>query len=281
MPSQKVWFVTGSARGFGRIWVEAALERGDRVVATARTVGDLDDLASKYGDAVLPLALDVDDRSAVFAAFKAAHDKFERIDVVINNAGYGSFGAIEEVSEAEARAQIETNLFGALWVTQAALPITREQKSGHIISISSIGGIVAFPNIGLYHASKWGLEGFTEALAQEVASFGINVTLVEPGGFATDWSGSSAKRAKELPAYAAMHEAARERTKNNKPGEPAATAAAMLKLVDADNPPLRLFLGSMPLQIARQRYAERLKTWESWSDVSEAAQGQLVVAGKA
>ena len=211
MSSQKVWFVTGSARGFGRIWVEAALERGDRVAATARTVADIDDLASKYGDAVLPLTLDVDDRSAIFAAFKTAHEKFGRIDVVINNAGYGSFGAIEEVTEAQARAQIETNLFGALWVTQAALPIMREQKSGHIISISSIGGIVAFPNIGLYHASKWGLEGFTEALAQEVASFGINVTLVEPGGFATDWGGSSAKRAEELPAYAAMHEAANEK----------------------------------------------------------------------
>jgi NAD(P)-dependent dehydrogenase (short-subunit alcohol dehydrogenase family) len=139
---------------------------------------------------------------------------------------------------------------------------------------------VAFPNIGLYHASKWGLEGFTEALAQEVASFGINVTLVEPGGFATDWSGSSAKRADELPAYAAMHEAARERSKNNKPGDPAATSAAILKLVDAENPPLRLFLGSMPLKIARQRYEERLKTWESWSDVSEAAQGNLATAGK-
>ena len=281
MPQQKVWFVTGSARGFGRIWVEAALERGDRVAATARTVGDIEDLAIKYGDAMLPLALDVDARSAVFAAFKTANDRFGRIDVVINNAGYGSFGAIEEVSEAEARAQLETNLFGALWVTQAALPIMREQKSGHIISISSIGGIVALPNIGLYHASKWGLEGFTEALAQEVAPFGINVTLVEPGGYATDWGGSSAKRAEELPAYAAMHEAARERSKNNKLGEPAATAAAILKLVDAENPPLRLFLGSMPLPIARQRYEERLKTWESWSDVSEAAQGNVAAAGKA
>ena len=278
MKSQKVWFVTGSSRGFGRIWSEAALERGDRVVATARDAGHLKDLAEKHGEAVLTLDLNVDDRAAVFAAFEAARERFGRIDVVVNNAGYGSFGAIEEVSEAEARAQIETNLFGALWVSQAALPIMREQKSGHIISISSIGGIVAFANIGLYHASKWGLEGFTESLAQEVAPFGIKVTLVEPGGYATDWRDSSAKRAEELPAYAEMHAAALERAKNNEQGDPAATAEAMLKLVDAEHPPLRLFLGKMPLPIARQRYAERLETWEAWADVSQAAQGNRSMA---
>ncbi len=278
MASQKVWFITGSSRGFGRIWATAALERGDRVIATARNAADLQDLAAAHGDAVLPLGLNVDDRAAVFAAFKTAHERFGRIDVVVNNAGYGSFGAIEEVSEEEARAQIETNLFGALWVSQAVLPIMREQQSGHIISISSIGGIVAFPNIGLYHASKWGLEGFTESLAQEVASFGIKVTLVEPGGYATDWRDVSAKRAKELPAYAAMHAAALERFKSNVQGDPAATAGAMLKLVDAEDPPLRLFLGSMPLTIARQRYKERIETWQAWADVSEAAQGDAALA---
>ena len=271
--SEKVWFVTGSSRGFGRLWAEAALKRGDKVAATARKLADLDGLTAAYGDAVLPLALDVDDRSAVFTTVKRAHERFGRLDVVVNNAGYGSFGAIEEVTEAEARAQIETNLFGALWVTQAVLPILREQKSGHIISVSSIGGIVAFPNIGLYHASKWGLEGFTESLAQEVAGFGINVTLVEPGGYSTDWGGSSAKHAKELPAYAEMHAAAIERRKSNKPGDPSATPEAILKLVDAEKPPLRLFLGSMPLPIAQQRYQERLATWEAWSEVSTAAQG--------
>ncbi len=260
------------------MWVEAALARGDRVVATARKVDSLADVVTKYGDAVLPLALDVDDRSAVFAAFETAHEKMGRIDVVINNAGFGSFGAIEEVTEEQARKQIETNLFGALWVTQAALPIMREQKSGHIISISSIGGIVALPNIGLYHASKWGLEGFTESLAQEVAPFGIKVTLVEPGGFATDWHDVSAARANEHPAYAEMHEKARERSKNMTPGDPDATAAAILKLVDAETPPLRLFLGTSPLPLARERYAQRLATWESWADVSDAAQGNLAAA---
>jgi NAD(P)-dependent dehydrogenase (short-subunit alcohol dehydrogenase family) len=138
---------------------------------------------------------------------------------------------------------------------------------------SSIGGIVAFPNIGLYHASKWGLKGFTESLAQEVAPLGIKVTLVEPGGYATDWREGSAKHAQENPAYAAMHAAAVERAKGNVQGDPAATADAMLKLVDAEKPPLRLFLGTMPLPIARQRYTERLETWQAWADVSDAAQG--------
>ena len=160
----KVWFITGTSRGFGREWAQAALERGDKVAATARNVSTLDDLVEKYGDAVLPLALDVTDREAAFAAVQQAHATFGRLDVVINNAGYGHFGFIEEVTEQEARAQIETNVFGALWVTQAALPFLREQGSGHIIQVSSIGGITAFPGIGLYHASKWALEGYSQSL---------------------------------------------------------------------------------------------------------------------
>src|ERR1700680_2643883 len=148
------------------------------------------------------MALDVTDKAAVAAAIGEAKTRFGRLDVVINNAGYGLFGAIEEVNEAQAREQIETNLFGALWVTQAALPILRAQRSGHIIQVSSIGGVNAFPTVGLYHASKWGLEGFSQALAAEVVGFGIKVTLVEPGGFATDWGGPSAKRATQMPAYA-------------------------------------------------------------------------------
>lgn len=271
--AQKVWFVTGSSRGFGRFWVEAALRRGDRVVATARKASDVSALADAFGDSVLPLALDVNDRSAVFEAVATAKERFGGIDVLINNAGYGSFGAVEEVTEAEAREQMETNFFGSLWVTQAVLPIMREQKRGHIIAVSSIGGIVAFPNIGLYHASKWALEGLTESLAQEVAPFGIDVTLVEPGGYSTDWAGSSAKHATELPAYAEMHAAATKRMASGKRGDPAATTDAILKLVDAEHPPLRLFLGEAPLGIAKQRYAERLETWESWADVSLAAQG--------
>ena len=157
--SSKIWFITGTSRGFGREWAAAALERGDRVAATARNTDSLDDLVQKYGDALLPITLDVTDRDADFGAVKRAHEHFGRLDVVVNNAGYGHFGLVEELSESDARDQLETNLFGALWVTQAALPYLREQGSGHIIQVSSIGGISAFPLVGIYHASKWALEG--------------------------------------------------------------------------------------------------------------------------
>ncbi|MGI4858718.1 MAG: SDR family NAD(P)-dependent oxidoreductase, partial [Janthinobacterium lividum] len=160
--AEKIWFVTGASKGFGRIWAEAALKRGDKVTVTARKLEDVKELADTYGDRALALALDVTDREAVFEAIKQAHEHFGRLDVVINNAGYGLFGTIEEVSEQDARAQIETNLFGALWVLQAALPIMREQKSGHLLSTSSIGGVSAFPTVGLYHASKWGLEALNQ-----------------------------------------------------------------------------------------------------------------------
>src|SRR3954447_22488393 len=203
----KVWFITGSSKGFGRIWAEAALERGDRVAATARRPETLADLADRYGDLVLPLALDVTDKAAVDAAVAQAHAHFGRLDVVVNNAGYGLFGTIEEVSERQARDQIETNLFGALWGTKAALPILREQRAGHIVQVSSIGGVNAFPTVGLYHASKWGLEGFSQSLAQEVAPHGIKVTLIEPAGYATDWGGSSATRATQMPEYDGAREA--------------------------------------------------------------------------
>lgn len=169
----KIWFITGASRGFGREWTEAALERGDSVAATARRLETLKDLTEKYPDTFLGLQLDVDDRQADFAAVKEAHEHFGRLDVVVNNAGYGHFGMIEELSESDVRAQLETNLFGALWVTQTALPFLREQKSGHIINVSSIGGISAFPGIGAYHMSKWALEALGQSLAQEVAPFGI------------------------------------------------------------------------------------------------------------
>jgi len=269
----KVWFITGCSRGFGREWAEAALARGDRVAATARNTDALAELLETYGENVLALELDVTDRSAAFDTVARAHEHFGRLDVVVNNAGYGLFGTIEEVNEQQARSQIETNLFGALWVTQAALPLLREQGSGHIVQVSSIGGIAAFPGVGLYHASKWALEGFSEALAQEVAGFGIDVTLVEPGGFDTDWGGSSAVRAEPLPAYADVHEQMRHRRAVLPQGKTGASAAAILAVVDAENPPLRVFFGSPPLSIAKERYAARLRTWEEWNDVSVAAQG--------
>jgi NAD(P)-dependent dehydrogenase (short-subunit alcohol dehydrogenase family) len=273
--AEKVWFITGTSRGFGREWAVAALDRGDKVAATARNTASLDDLVAKYGDAILPLQLDVTDRAADFAAVKQAHEHFGRLDVVVNNAGYGQFGFVEEVSEQDARDQIETNVFGALWVTQAALPYLRNQGSGHIIQVSSIGGIVAFPNVGIYHASKWALEGFSQALAQEVAPFGVHVTLIEPAGFSTDWSGSSSRRAEELPDYAEVHQATEEirKTRWAAPGDPKASAAAVLKVVDADEPPLRVFFGEAPLGLAKADYEQRLRTWEEWQPVAELAQG--------
>ena len=273
--AEKIWFITGTSRGFGREWAIAALERGDKVAATARNTSTLDDLGAKFGDALLPIQLDVTDRDADFAAVKQAHDHFGRLDVVVNNAGYGHFGFIEELTEREAREQIETNVFGALWITQAALPYLRAQRSGHIIQVSSIGGITAFQNVGIYHASKWALEGFSQSLAQEVAPFGIHVTLIEPGGFSTDWAGSSSKRSEPLPDYKEVHEEAdRLRSRRvSEPGDPKASAAAVLKIVDAEKPPLRIFFGQLPLQLAKADYESRINTWEEWQPVSIEAQG--------
>jgi NAD(P)-dependent dehydrogenase (short-subunit alcohol dehydrogenase family) len=271
----KMWFITGTSRGFGREWAIAALERGDRVAATARDTASLADLVERFGDAIVPLALDVTDRDAAFAAVAEAHERLGRLDVVVNNAGYGLFGLIEEVDEAQVRDQFETNVFGALWVTQAALPFLREQGSGHIVQVSSIGGISAFPLVGIYNASKWALEAFSQSLAAEVADFGIHVTLVEPGGYATDWAGSSAKHAEPLPAYAAFHEKAAEQRKVRmaSPGDPAATRGAILKVVDAEQPPLRIFFGTAPMGIMTADYESRIATWREWEPVSIEAHG--------
>lgn len=270
---QKVWFITGVSRGFGKVWAEAALQRGDKVVATARKKDALQDLIDTYKDSVLALELDVTNRKECFDVLKQAKDHFGSLDVVINNAGYGQFGAIEELSEEEVREQMETNFFGALWVTQAVLPIMREQKSGHILQTSSIGGILAFPNIGIYNASKWALEAATESLSLEVSDFGIHVTLIEPGPYGTDWSGSSAKRAKENPAYDKVREARAKSRGSWKSGDPNATAEAILKVVDAEQPPLRIFLGEQPIQWAEEQYKKRMDNWQQWQPVSAEAQG--------
>jgi NAD(P)-dependent dehydrogenase (short-subunit alcohol dehydrogenase family) len=269
----KVWFITGSSKGFGHIWAEAALARGDRVAATARNTDTVKDLVDAYGDNVLPIALDVTDKAAVDAAVTRAHDHFGRLDVVVNNAGFGLFGTVEEVSEAQARAQIETNLFGALWVTKAALPLMRAQGSGHIIQVSSIGGVNAFPLLGLYHASKWGLEGFTQSLAGEVGRFGIKVTLVEPTGYTTDWAGASSVQANQIPAYDWVRTAREEGWANVRRGDPEATGPAILEIVDAAEPPLRVFFGDGPLEMIKTEYASRIAGWEQWNDLSHRAFG--------
>jgi NAD(P)-dependent dehydrogenase (short-subunit alcohol dehydrogenase family) len=273
MADSKVWFITGCSKGFGRIWAEAALARGDKVAATARDASTLEPLVERYGDDVLTTALDVQDHDADFAAVQAANEKFGRLDVVVNNAGYGLFGAVEEVSAEQARDQIETNLFGALWVTQAALPIMRGQGSGHIIQVSSIGGVSAFQGVGLYHASKWGLEAFSQTLSQEVADFGIDVTLVEPQGFSTDWSGPSGVRAEQLPAYEGIREARAKRVGSTTPGDPEATGPAILKLVDAEKPPLRCFFGRDAFNIVRPDYESRIANWEEWDWLAKEAHG--------
>ena len=273
MAAPKVWFITGASRGFGREWTIAALDRGDQVAATARDTSSLDDLVAKYGDALLPLPLDVTDRDADFAAVAQAHDRFGRLDVVVNNAGYGHFGMVEELTEEELRAQLETNLFGAVWVTQAALPYLRQQGSGHIIQVSSIGGISAFGGIGAYHASKWALEGLSQALSQEVGGLGIHVTLVEPGGFSTDWAGPSAQHSETISDYEPVREGQRARRSGTQPGDPGASAAALLKVVDAEQPPLRVFFGVAPLGIATKDYESRLALWNEWQPVAVEAQG--------
>ncbi|QEC78923.1 SDR family oxidoreductase [Mucilaginibacter ginsenosidivorax] len=266
---EKVIFITGASKGFGRVWTEAALERGDNVVATARNISALDDLVKKYGNSILTLPLDVTSRDSAFNAIQQAYSHFGRLDVVINNAGYGHFGATEEVSEEEARAQMDTNFFGTLWVTQAALPVMRKQKSGHIIQISSIGGVIALPVLGIYHASKFAVEAFSESLAAEVAELGIKITLVEPGGYETDWLGTSSKQSKPLEAYDQIKESFKK-VMGSQSFDPKKTGPIMLKLIDEKNPPLRLLLGDV-WPILNRVYEDRRKVWEDWQDLSISA----------
>jgi NAD(P)-dependent dehydrogenase (short-subunit alcohol dehydrogenase family) len=257
--SGKVWFITGASRGFGRIWAEAALKRGDKVVATARTLAGVDRLKTDYGKAVLPLSVDVTDAEQVRSAVAQAHAHFGKLDIVLNNAGYASVGAIEEASEAEVRAEFDTNVFGALKVIQAALPLLRQQGFGHIVSVSSVAGIVASPITGFYNASKAALEALHESLAQEVKVFGIKVTLIEPGAYATEFgSPASLKIATGINVYASVRAQVFAGAADIEFGDPKATPQAVFKIIDADDPPLRFFLGTEGLPRARAAYAERL-----------------------
>jgi NAD(P)-dependent dehydrogenase (short-subunit alcohol dehydrogenase family) len=274
----KTWYITGASRGFGHAWATAALERGDKVAATARDTSTLKTLVETHGDAVLPVQLDVTDRAASFAALQQAHQHFGRLDVVVNNAGYGHFGFVEELTEDEARAQIETNLFGALWTTQAAIPLMRAQGGGHLLQVSSMGGAAAFPSLGIYHASKWALEGLTEALAAEVGMFGIRTTLIEPGGYATDWGGASAVTSTPTPEYQPIRDAmAARRAGAASPGAEA-TVNAIFAVVDADQPPTRLLLNSTAYDMVIGIVEQRLQTWRDWEAVSRAADGQATSA---
>jgi len=271
----KVIFITGASRGFGKIWAEAFLDRGDQVIATSRGISGLNYLTEKYGSAVLPLELDITDRAACFDALEKAKEQFGRVDVVINNAGTGVFGAVEETTEQAARDLIDANFFGTLWITQAALPIMRAQGNGHILQLSSALGIYSFPTVGIYSASKFAVEGLGEALAGEVKEFGIKVTLIEPNGYSTDF-GSSSVQSVANPVYDTLKAdlyASPEFTGADVYGIPQATAEAILQLVDSSNPPLRFILGKKALPLARSAYAERLSTWEEWNDISVKAHG--------
>jgi NAD(P)-dependent dehydrogenase (short-subunit alcohol dehydrogenase family) len=270
----KTWFITGAGRGFGRVWTEAALGRGDRVVATARDVSTLDGLVTEYGGNVLALELDVTDRSGAEAAIRKAAEHFGRIDVLVNNAGYGLVGAMEEVTEEALRALVETNLMGPLWLSRAVLPLMRAQGGGHILQVSSQTVHFAVPTLGAYQISKWALEGFSESLAAEVAGQGIKVTIVEPEGYTTDWGGSSLQVAEPLPEYAEVHAAVRAMMAGLEFGDPLATPPAIFAVVDADQPPLRIFLGRNPQAMAKQTYADRIAEWDAWEDVSVAAFGR-------
>jgi NAD(P)-dependent dehydrogenase (short-subunit alcohol dehydrogenase family) len=272
----KTWLITGASRGFGREFARVALGRGDQVAATARDVSALQDLRDEHPD-LLALALDVTDADAVRDRVAEAEEHFGRLDVVVNNAGYGHFAAVEEVTDADLRDQLETNLLGAHRVARAALPGMRERGSGHIIQISSIGGVLAVPNLGAYHASKWALEALSESLAAEVAPFGVHVTLVEPGGYDTDWAGSSSRHSDPLPVYDPMRAQAAARRGASVPGDPAAAARALLEIVDAEQPPLRVLFGAlfgMPTpEIVRGIYDRRLTEWAEWQNLAVRAYG--------
>ncbi|KUJ69615.1 short-chain dehydrogenase [Streptomyces albus subsp. albus] len=277
--TDRVWFITGASRGLGRAFADAALAAGDRVAVAARTTGPLEELAAAHPGRVLALGMDVTDRDAVFAAVAEAVGHFGRLDVVVNNAGALSMGMVEEFTEAEARAQMDINFFGALWVAQAVMPTLRVQGSGHIVQISSISALGGFPSTGLYSASKFALEGLSEALAMEAAGFGVKVSIVQPGGYWTDLY-TAMRSTSALEAYAPLRaELEKQFAEGSVDSDPKLAAQALLRLVDSDEPPLRLLLGSMVYDLAFDIARKRMDTWAAWEDVSRAAEHAIPAPG--
>ncbi|MGH6940271.1 oxidoreductase [Hypericibacter sp.] len=267
----KVWLITGSSRGLGRMLAEAVLAHGDNLVATARNPAQLADLVERYGNQVRAVALDVTDARASADAVRTAVDTFGSLDRLVNNAGYGDVGSIEDTDLADFRAQIETNLFGVISMTKAAIPVMREQRSGHIIQISSIGGRIGPPGRAAYSAAKFGVEGFSEVLSKEVASLGIKVTIVELGGFRTDFAGASTTIREGRPDYdATVGRMARYQRDFNgaQPGDPAKAAAVIIHIAGLDEPPLRLLLGSDAVHGAEQNDLARLEADRKWRELS-------------
>ncbi len=267
----KVWLITGSSRGLGRALAEAVLATGDRLVATARNPARLADLAGRYGDLVRTLPLDVTDETAAERAVRATIETFGRLDVLVNNAGYGNVNAIEDTSMAEFREQIETNLFGTIIMTKAVIPWMREQQAGHIIQFSSVGGRIGALGRAPYSAAKWGVEGFSEVLAKEVGPFGIMVTIIEPGGFRTDFAGASSVIRQGRSAYDATVGATarfQRQYDGKQPGDPAKAAAAVLHVAGLDEPPLRLLLGSDAVRFVEQADLARMEADREWRALS-------------
>ncbi len=268
----RVWFITGASRGLGLAFATAALQRGDSVVGAARSTAALDELAATHAGRVLALCVDVTDRAAVFAAVDTAVARFGRLDVVVNNAGTLTLGMVEEFGEAEARAQLETNFFGALWVGQAAVAHLRAQGHGHLVQISSIGALGGYPATGLYSASKWALEGMSEALALEVAPFGVKLTIVEPGGYWTDLYSSMGQTTALAPYAPLRAQLEQQYADESVDSDPRLAAEALMTLVDSDDPPLRLLLGSVVFDMAMDVSRARMRTWAGWESVSRAAE---------
>lgn len=270
----KIWFITGTSRGFGRVWTEAALQRGDKVAATARSLESIADFKEKYGDNVLTLQLDVTKPEQVKTALEQAHSHFGKLDIIFNNAGYSLIGTIEEANPDEIRLLYETNVIGPVTVIQAALPLLRKQGYGHILGTSSNLGHISYPVIGYYCSSKWAFESIHESLAAEVSQFNIKVTIIEPGAYATEFgSQESLKFSNSMDEYDDFKNQFIGGLRNLERGNPDATPNALFKVVDSENPPLRFFLGNQGLSSVREAYTNRLAEWEEWETISNSAQG--------
>lgn len=268
----RVWFITGASSGLGYEFTKKALESGEKVVGVARNIEKLNELKYQFEGMLLPLSLDVTDRSAVFTTVETAIKHFGRIDIVINNAGNMVLGMIEEFSEDEVRSQMETNFYGAIWICQAAMPYLRTQGSGHIIQISSIGGLITGPMSGIYSASKFALEGFSEALAQEAAHFGVKVSIVEPGGYWTNLYLKMSFTTQNKEYDSLREKLAQQNSTESVDSDPKLAAEAIMKLVNSENPPLRLILGSLVYDLAVENAEKRISTWKEWESVSRSAE---------
>jgi NAD(P)-dependent dehydrogenase (short-subunit alcohol dehydrogenase family) len=268
---EKVWFITGSSRGLGRSLVEAVLSTGDKVAATARNTDSLTSLNEKYPDQLLLLPLDVTNSKQIHNAVANTIDHFGRIDVLVNNAGFGITGAVEAYTDEQVRSQLETNLHAPIEITRAVLPFMRKQRSGHILQISSIGGRVGSGGVSIYQAAKFGLSGFSEGLAVEVAPLGIKITAIEPGGFRTDWAGDSMTYAPHVEGYETTVDERIAAFKNGKfipMGDPDKAAKVMIDIVNHPEVPLHLILGSEAVAIVKHSEAAKLRELEKWEPVS-------------